>query len=594
MLGEDIVYSVIERCSRKASEPTTTRSSTTSSLILLKYQTYHFLGLIFFYARMQTYVPVRVIIVLEVKEMSELNQYRLISYQELVNEPIVQIYEDVLSGKRSTLPKGTWESEKNVIIIYRYVLEVKLDLDSTKIPKIDRDFIKNHKLWGSLNRYKSIKKIIHLVYPNKYNEFDFQRVPIDYWNHKDYIRLRLEGKLAQEGYSIIDFPAVITYDQLIKWGFSNPLKRWGDSPFKLINALYPNMFTHNDFRSLPQGSSTNKKFLKNQFLAMLEKEKIEFENIPKKVTQNMLIKYRFSAPIKNHNGSPSKFIMFLFPGAFTLQEFNTPNGYWKKEQNIKATIDYLLQEKKIPHQDIPKIFTKKFFIENKLYGLLQEFHASPIELVMRLYPNEFDITEFQRVPNRYWYEKDNRINALRSFCKKRGIGRKDLPSLNRAYFHIKFPRFISMVDRHYDSKFYRWIIESFPEYQFEAKEFQLLLGNDGQLCDSKEEMTIHNYFLERLDNSCEIKREDITFYNNKYDEAYIPDWVICKGSRKFIVEYFGLYGSNRFPSYSLKVRRKQEYFESLLDFTFIPIMPEDFRNVGYVKIERLLLNAELL
>jgi hypothetical protein len=33
-MDEDIVYSVIERYSRKASEPTTTRSFTTSSLIL--------------------------------------------------------------------------------------------------------------------------------------------------------------------------------------------------------------------------------------------------------------------------------------------------------------------------------------------------------------------------------------------------------------------------------------------------------------------------------------------------------------------------------------------------------------------------------
>jgi len=32
-MDEDIVYSVIERYSRKASEPTTTRSITTSSLI---------------------------------------------------------------------------------------------------------------------------------------------------------------------------------------------------------------------------------------------------------------------------------------------------------------------------------------------------------------------------------------------------------------------------------------------------------------------------------------------------------------------------------------------------------------------------------
>lgn len=36
IMDEDIVYSVIERYSRKASEPTTTRSSSTSSLIIVK------------------------------------------------------------------------------------------------------------------------------------------------------------------------------------------------------------------------------------------------------------------------------------------------------------------------------------------------------------------------------------------------------------------------------------------------------------------------------------------------------------------------------------------------------------------------------
>ncbi|MCS0543240.1 hypothetical protein NXY55_24990, partial [Aeromonas veronii] len=199
--------------------------------------------------------------------------------------------------------------------------------------------------------------------------------------------------------------------------------------------------------------------------------------------------------------------MSLFPDDFTIQEFNTPNGHWKNERNIKARIDNLLQVKQISHHDIPKIFTKKFFIDNKLYGLLQEFHASPIQLVMKLYPNEFDITDFQRVPNKFWYDEENRILALRSFCKRRKIGREKLPSLNRAYFRKYFPRFISMVDRHYDSKFYRWIMESFPEYLFDPTEFKLLVGYDNQICDSKEELAIHNYLLDRLGNQYTLEWE---------------------------------------------------------------------------------------
>ncbi|AXI27974.1 hypothetical protein CIB87_02710 [Priestia megaterium] len=48
-MDEDIVYSVIERYSRKASEPTTTRSITTSSLILNMKEALGFLESLFIY-----------------------------------------------------------------------------------------------------------------------------------------------------------------------------------------------------------------------------------------------------------------------------------------------------------------------------------------------------------------------------------------------------------------------------------------------------------------------------------------------------------------------------------------------------------------
>ncbi|MCM3065331.1 hypothetical protein M3568_02660 [Priestia flexa] len=54
-MDEDIVYSVIERCSRKASEPTTTRSSTTSSLILDMREALVMLGSLFTFIRGEIY-----------------------------------------------------------------------------------------------------------------------------------------------------------------------------------------------------------------------------------------------------------------------------------------------------------------------------------------------------------------------------------------------------------------------------------------------------------------------------------------------------------------------------------------------------------
>jgi hypothetical protein len=50
-MDEDIVYSVFERYSRKASEPTTTSSSTTSSLRIIKIRTFLIERRIFLYHR---------------------------------------------------------------------------------------------------------------------------------------------------------------------------------------------------------------------------------------------------------------------------------------------------------------------------------------------------------------------------------------------------------------------------------------------------------------------------------------------------------------------------------------------------------------
>lgn len=256
---------------------------------------------------------------------------------------------------------------------------------------------------------------------------------------------------------------------------------------------------------------------------------------------------------------------------------------------MKRTILDLIEKEGIAEGDVPTFITKKRLMQERLGGLLHEYNGSPIEIVNAVFPGKYDITEFQRVPNQYWNSQRNRVQALRNFCEKKGISRESLPLLNHAYLQKHFPRFISLVDRHYDSKYYRWIIETFPEYIFHPEEFNLLVGIDGQLCDSKEELAIHNFLVETL-VSAKVIRESKRFVNNRYEEVYIPDWVIYKNNRKIILEYFGLYGSNRYKPYKEKADRKIEFFQSLKDYEFIAIMPDDFREYGFDKILSLLSN----
>src|SRR5699024_10538761 len=137
---------------------------------------------------------------------------------------------------------------------------------------------------------------------------------------------------------------IVTYDKLVEWGLSNPLKRHKHSPYKLINVLYPQKFTPYQFRKIPQGSATNKDQLKQQFAKMLAKEKINFSDVPIQVTQEMLIKYRFSGALDYFQNSPSKFIMELFPDSFNISEFNKTNRYWLDDKNAYKAIIKLIKD----------------------------------------------------------------------------------------------------------------------------------------------------------------------------------------------------------------------------------------------------------
>jgi hypothetical protein len=509
------------------------------------------------------------------------------SNAELKVQSIVTIYNEVMSGERSMMLTGTWEQEYNIIIILRYVLEVKLKLSKQEIPRINRQLINEHKLWGPLNRFKSIPKLIKFIYPNQYSDLDFSRVPAGYWADLENIRKRFELCLKQNNYTREDIPSVVTFQLLVKWGFSTPLKRWGHSPYKLINALYPGAFKEVDFRSVPQRYWNNHDTLKKQIKEMLAYENINLVDAPIKVTQKMLIDYRLGTALKSHDGSPSKLFLSLFPNQFQFHDFHKTNGYWKNIDNVKVTIEELVKNKKIDSRDIPAYITKTFLKENQLGGLLHQYNGSPIELVQKLYPSQYDVTEFQRVPNKYWHTKKHRTEALRRYCQKQKVTRDKIPSLTRAHFRKHLPRFISMVDRHYDSKFHLWIIESFPEFDFNPSEFNLLIGIDGQVCDSKEEVQIHNFLVNYLSDGGLI-REGEKFRNERYKEIYYPDWVILQDSKNYIVEYFGLYESCKYKGYTEKANRKIDYFRGLEEYEFIPIMPKDFRNYGFEKIHSLL------
>jgi hypothetical protein len=191
-------------------------------------------------------------------------------------------------------------------------------------------------------------------------ECEFSRVPINYWENIDRVKERFEWKLAQEGLEIKDIPSIISNKILIQWGFSNPLKRHGFSPFRLLNKLYPDQFKETDFKKVPHHYYENTSKLKKQFLKMIDKEQIPFNEIPKKVNQEMLFNHGFSTSLNSFSNSPSKFISSLFPNDFSINDHAIkPNGYWKDLSHARRAIEELLASVYKGEDELPKFLTKK-------------------------------------------------------------------------------------------------------------------------------------------------------------------------------------------------------------------------------------------
>ncbi|WP_405103646.1 hypothetical protein [Oceanobacillus sp. FSL H7-0719] len=506
------------------------------------------------------------------------------SLKEINQPPIVQVYEEVFSGFRKTLPKGTWQKDENVIILIRYVLEIKLSLTKLEIPRISKQTIQDQKLWGALNRFKSIKRLLNFVYPGEFNEFSYERVPVNYWANTENIKLKFEEILQKEKLPIAEIPQFITYDLLVEWGFSNPLKRHNHSPYELVNAMYPNVFSPFEFRKTPHKYARDNMHLREQFLNMLQSEGIAFQETPRKVTQETLNKYKFSGTMQVYKNSPATFIQSLFHNEFKIEDFNKPQRHWHNVESVKKEISRIMEELGIPFAELPQHLTKKKYMERGLGGLLDYYDGSPIKILQACYPEEFDIIEFKRLPNRYWYNKNNRTHALRAFCKKYNIQHEKISLLSRTYLKANAPRLVSVLDRHFESKIHMWIIEAFPDWKLKPKDFNLLIGNDGQLCDSQEELFVHNKLLEVF-KSANIQREGKRLINELYNETYIPDWIIVENdSLKVIIEYFGLYGSSKFAGYTERADRKITYYKTLKGYRFIAIFPEDLGRLDSILV----------
>ena len=249
-----------------------------------------------------------------------------------------------------------------------------------------------------------------------------------------------------------------------------------------------------------------------------------------------------------------------------------------------ACFKYYLLKNNIKHD-------RDFWINTNLHSLLDntkllfyvyDHFESGLDFICHCFPvHNFKYWEFKisRVPDNFWLNKYNRIHCVRD-----GVSNLILDGLIKQPIEILNMGINLLAEyTHSSLKISKYgvlcILEYLDFYKVDYSKYRSKIY-DGILFDSKEERDVYAIILS-LHYSIEKCSKKIKFYNQKYSENYIPDFILAHNDYNIIIEYFGLYNEKATDSLSIdyvnKTKRKIEFYKTLDKFLFIAIYPDDLK-----------------
>ena len=331
--------------------------------------------------------------------------YSEIKYPTIDDIDIIEMYKELLKGTRKKFVNGTWQRPdaiSNAIKVTKYLIEEKLKLTDEELKEqLSVNLFRDNSLCGMLRSCfdDSPYKVINTVYPNKFKEWEFKSVPMNFW-------IKEKGTEATKW--LIEEKLKLT-DEEIKEQLSTNLFKdnrldsmldtcFNSSPYQAINETYPNKFKEWEFKQVPNNFWTKEKGIEVTKWLIEEKLKLTDEEIKEQLSQNLFKDNALYNMLGTcFNGSPYQAINTIYPNKFKEWEFKSvPMYFWSKEKGVEAT-KWLIEEKlKLTDNQLKEQLSQKLFRNNNLGGMLYHcFNSSPYQAINATYPNKFKPDDFK-------------------------------------------------------------------------------------------------------------------------------------------------------------------------------------------------------
>lgn len=309
----------------------------------------------------------------------------------------------VLAGELSRFPQYYWMevSELELRQLLRYFFEQRLGWDIEDIKEnVTARLFKQHKLGGMFNIVflSHVFELVDFTYPGQIKEWELRRRPMNYWTKEKCIEAT-KHILEKEQWTVEDVknrPSPEFLELFKKYKVTTILGVFNNSPYALINAIYPDKFKPWELSAhVPNGYwNLETGILATRWL-IEEKLKWTTEDIKTKYGYSVFEKYRLQKMLEIvFNSSPYQAINATYPGRFSERDLKaTPRNFWTKEKAISETKKAL------------KGLSDKEIIENISFSFLKEkglsvplgifWDNSPYKALENTYPNRFKKEDFK-------------------------------------------------------------------------------------------------------------------------------------------------------------------------------------------------------
>ncbi|MDT3766301.1 DUF4046 domain-containing protein [Priestia filamentosa] len=175
-------------------------------------------------------------------------------------EWVVEIYQDVLNGKVKRFPNKFFsgeEGKKYVKYMTCYLLEERLSIPIDKIPvRVQANILWSHRLKPPAMIYGwNYYDVIENAYPGRFKPWEFQQVPHKYWHGKEGKNRAIEAvKHVIENelnIPIEEIPLHVNLHFFKKYHLYGVFDIFEQSPFQVIQAVYPGVFKPWQFANVP-------------------------------------------------------------------------------------------------------------------------------------------------------------------------------------------------------------------------------------------------------------------------------------------------------------------------------------------------------